>query len=106
MKTWHLTEFISESTPHTPTGYSKRIVSKGGTGFIVATGNHTICEGQNPNDGRLIAAAPELLAALKACLAFWNQAPSGAGGNIKRAQDLAIIKNNAQAAIAKAESND
>ena len=48
----------------------------------------------------------ELLAALKACLAFWNQPPSGAGGNIKRAQDLAIIKNNAQAAIAKAESND
>ena len=52
--------------------------------------------------GDLLAAAPELLAALADCLAFWDAPPTGFDCPTSRRKKLEAIQRNARAAIAKA----
>lgn len=70
----------------------------GHTSVIDANGD-SACTRTN---ARLIASAPELLAALRACLAFWDAPRPTFGCSDQRKADLATIQADARAAIAHA----
>ena len=67
---WHITAFVREPDQSTPTGRRARIVSEceSADGYLIAAANAAIADIARRgglSDARLIAAAPDLLAALQ-----------------------------------------
>jgi len=101
---WHIGPFDRDNQIFSDNG-RMRLETGGTTLYPIATVNDGWDNTEDEANARLIAAAPELLAALKECVPWLESMPLATGDQPlrnKAARDLY----NAQAAIAKAEGKD